>query len=376
MPISVLRRLLPIVGALLWAAPALAMDAYWTEPGYKDIPLRGPAQAKGLVIWNEGVYGTRPTYQYQPAFLVKGLAIRGWDVIKLDRNPTYENTWTNAGLKHVDRLIEEAEARKKAGYARIILAGQSYGGAIALRAADTFPAYAVIALAPGIGETTFGNRLPTDWDSSAIERATYSQVEDLKASRAVFVLPADDEFVRGVDRAPHVRELMAKKDIPYLLVDRQVHGHGGAYSKDFIPYASCALSLLDPGRAPKPGEYQCFRDEMPAVIAALGFDPAAASAAWVGYVNDSGQELVLLEHDAASGVTVDLGMGQGVLGKNSLIKRPGLAAVHEGNGLSVTLANGGRLTLQADGATAKAMILPPNNAKGIPATLVRLQAGH
>src|ERR1700751_3274500 len=73
--------------------PAAAMDAYWTEPAYEKYPLKGPEAAVGLVIWNHGVNGRLPQYQGAPPPLMQGLAARGWDVIKLDRNPTWENTW-------------------------------------------------------------------------------------------------------------------------------------------------------------------------------------------------------------------------------------------------------------------------------------------
>src|SRR5437762_2831416 len=78
-------------------APAVAMDAYWTEPAYEKYPLKGAGTALGLVIWNHGLDGTRSQYQFPPPPVMQALAARGWDVIKLDRNPSWENTWGNAG---------------------------------------------------------------------------------------------------------------------------------------------------------------------------------------------------------------------------------------------------------------------------------------
>ena len=89
--------------------PARALDAYWTEPAYAAYPAKGPAQALGLVIWNHGVDGQLPQYQGPPIPAMEGLAARGWDVIKLNRNPVWENSWSSAGQRHVARVAEEVE---------------------------------------------------------------------------------------------------------------------------------------------------------------------------------------------------------------------------------------------------------------------------
>jgi pimeloyl-ACP methyl ester carboxylesterase len=329
------------------------MDAYQVEPAYTEYPLRGPAQAKGLVIWNHGVNGTKTQYQYPPPYLINGLAARGWDVIKLERNPTYENNWSNAGLRHVDRLIEEATKARADGYRKIILAGQSYGGAIALKAADTFPVFAVIAMAPGTGTTArwFGAVI-TEADSHTIEQHTYEQVTDLKAERALFVLPADDEFAPGIDRAPHVRELMAGKSIPFLVIDREVHGHGAGYSKDFFPYAGCALVLLDADTVPKPGEFRCFHDEVRQALTQLGVDPAAATKIWYGYGETSGQAVVLAEH---AGNTIDFIWGPDLMGHDRGGRKLALPIERGDNMVQFSLNSGARfmVKLSDSGATMK-----------------------
>ncbi len=116
-------------------APAAVMDAYWTVPAYEKYPLKGPESALGFIIWNHGLDGTRSQYQFPPPLLLQGLAALGWDVIKLNRNPSWENSWSNAGRRHVARNLEEVAAAREKGYRRIIVAGQSYGGAIALAVA-------------------------------------------------------------------------------------------------------------------------------------------------------------------------------------------------------------------------------------------------
>jgi pimeloyl-ACP methyl ester carboxylesterase len=223
----VLFSIASIVSLLMPAAPARAMDAYATEPAYKDYPLLGPAKAKGLVIWNHGLFGTMTQYTYPPPFMFLAMAAHGWDVIKLDRNPTYETGWTSAGQRHIARLIEEGEKARDQGYAHIVFAGQSYGGAIALEAARKFPVFGVVAMAPGTGQEVHNAMVTDNW-SSAIAEETYEAVGDLKTDRALFVLPVDDAFM-SVDRSPKVRALMQAKGTPFLLIDKQVHTHAGGY---------------------------------------------------------------------------------------------------------------------------------------------------
>src|SRR5258706_11212115 len=101
------------------AGPARALDAYWTESAYAAYPAKGPDQALGLVIWNHGVDGQLPQFQGPPIPAMEGLAARGWDVIKLNRNAIWENSWSNAGKRHVARVAAEVAAARRQGYPRI-----------------------------------------------------------------------------------------------------------------------------------------------------------------------------------------------------------------------------------------------------------------
>ncbi len=311
---ALLLAMTSILALLLDATPVRAMGAYAVEPAYKDYPLQGPAKAKGLVIWNHGLYGTMTQYTYPPPFMFMALAAHGWDVIKLDRNPTYENGWTGSGQRHVARLIEEAERARDQGYAHVVLAGQSYGGAIALEAARRFPAFAVVAMAPGSGQEIRNGQITDTW-SGAIAQETFEEARDLKAERAMFVLPTDDEYMRNVDRAPTVRSLLGAKGTPFVMVDSQVHGHGGGYSSAFIPFAACATWFLDPSVRPDRGEFHCARDEAQKVLGEIGLSTAGATRAWFGYSDDSGQEIAIIQKPGENGPIVDMGWGTGLYGK-------------------------------------------------------------
>src|SRR5947209_6308017 len=66
---------------------------YWTIPGFKGRPLLGPEKAKGVVFWSHGVNGKEPQYQGSPPPVIALFAAARWDVIKINRNPTYETGW-------------------------------------------------------------------------------------------------------------------------------------------------------------------------------------------------------------------------------------------------------------------------------------------
>jgi dienelactone hydrolase len=328
------------------AVPARAMDAYWTEPAYPAYPAKGPGKALGLVIWNHGVDGQLPQYQGPPIPAIEGLAARGWDVIKLNRNPVWEDSWANVGARHVARVAEEVAAARRQGYRRIVVAGQSYGGAIALAAGDAIEGlWAVIATAPGTGQEMRGNRTVGDAWSRAIAQQTYEQLDALGRTRLVVAFPAEDEFV-GVKRGAEARAILAERPLPFLLVDETapLKGHHAAYGDAFNPSAACIGYFLDPGTVVHDGEFRCGHDEFAAARRAIqAAKPDALNGEgrrWFGYFTRSGQEIALTVPRAGNAAPlVEYAWGKGVLGK----LRPGAAtlpAERSGDMLRLRLAGG------------------------------------
>lgn len=328
------------------ATPARALDAYWTEPAYAAHPARGPAKALGLVIWNHGVDGQLPQYLGPPIPAIEGLAARGWDVIKLNRNPVWENSWANAGARHVARVAEEVAAARRQGYRRIVVAGQSYGGAIALAAGDAIEGlWAVIATAPGTGQEMHGERSAGDKWSQSIAQQTYAQLQALGPTRVVVAFPAEDEFVT-VKRGAEARAILAAKPLPFLLVDETapLKGHHAAYGDAFNPSAACIGYFLDPANTAANGEFRCGHDEFTAARRAIqAAKPDALTAEgrrWFGYFTRSGQEIALtLPRDGGSAPLVEYAWGKGVLGT----LRPGAASLpaeRSGETLRLRLAGG------------------------------------
>ncbi len=355
--------------------PAAALEAYWIAPAYEEHPLRGPAASLGLVIWNHGLDGTHSQYQFAPPLLLRGLAARGWDVVKLNRDPTWENSWSNAGRRHVARNLEEIAAARSKGYRRIIVAGQSYGGAIALAVAgETRDLFAVIAAAPGTGQSTNANGVITDKWSHAIAGQTYDQLRDAAPTRLVAIFPANDEFI-GIARGVEARAILGARHMPFLLVDETapLHGHGAAYGAAFNPYASCIAAFLDPAGEPPPAEFRCRHDEIAVfdrTLRAAVPDAAIGQARrWFGYFDAAGQEVAIGLRDGAEGPLVDYAWGPGPLAAY----KPGTSTVRlerSGEALSFRLRSGAiveavpapegglRLTFTKEGKALTASLLP------------------
>jgi hypothetical protein len=250
---------------LLAAAPAFAQ--YEVVQGFDDLPPKGPAAALGIVIWNHGSNGTIDASRFPPPAFLRVLHASGWDVIHIKRNALHEiGGWSTAGMRHVARTIEEAERVKAQGYARVILAGQSYGGAITLEAARRIEVYAIIPTAPGTGVSRelIGNHMAQNAGTDHL----YAALADGKFSRAVPILPFADEFaIASPERGQRSREILAKRNVPFLPLDNLstiLVGHGGSSSGAMTQiYAACLAAFLDPRRARSAGLATCGQGDLP-----------------------------------------------------------------------------------------------------------------
>src|SRR5919109_4168964 len=103
---------------------------FWIERAFCDLPTNGPERASGAIIWNHGISGTTQSWMAPapPAFRL--LQARGWDVVMLKRHHAAEGD--NALYRTVQRTLQEVAALKKAGYRKVALAGQSFGGYVTL----------------------------------------------------------------------------------------------------------------------------------------------------------------------------------------------------------------------------------------------------
>ena len=237
--------------------------AYWTEYAFCDLAVQGPRSAKGLILWSHGVDGNKPQYTTRGTPLMRRFANDGWDIVKIDRNNLYEHGWTASGLRHVQDLIDRAKAARAQGYARIVAAGQSFGGAISVEANARAPGlfYAVIAASPGHGSDA------VDGSTSrggyyTLDKTLLDVLAGQHSGRIVVSLPPLDAYHPNRDGDPiwpKARAALAATGLPFVLIgdDSPISGHGAASTPKFsTAFGDCIQTFLDPDRTPG-GETRC-----------------------------------------------------------------------------------------------------------------------
>jgi pimeloyl-ACP methyl ester carboxylesterase len=250
----------------LAAMPATA-QRYQVVRGFEDIADIGPEKAHGVIIWNHGVHGQQDRSSSPPPSYLKKAVASGWDILHIKRDGLQEGGgWTTAGLRHVDRTLEEIEAAKAKGYKRIVLAGQSYGGAITLEAARRVPVYAIIPSSPGTGVSTA--ELGSALVNSHGTRQLYEALAEGKFERALPILPFADEYSTSApERGRRAREILAGRGVPFLPLDdasTQLVSHGAVSTPLMnFAYADCVAAFLDPAAPRKAGLNACGKDGLP-----------------------------------------------------------------------------------------------------------------
>lgn len=283
--------------------------AYWTVPAFADKLPQGPTKAKGIIFWSHGVSGQLPQYQYPTPPLMRQFANAGWDIIKINRNPIYENSWINAGLQHAADLSRRVDAARKEGYSSVVAAGQSYGGAISIEAsARNAKIDAVLAFSPGHGSDARNFSVHrrfdmlTDMLIEAIARA--------QAAKLVVLVAENDDLHPFELRGPKIRAALTKKTA-FVLFDESmpIKGHGAGQTNQFAAwYGVCLRRFVEAAavtgethcRAPEPTpQFLPITNYRPPNRAANNETTAAGmlSGTWVGAFPDTptvrGQEVAI-----------------------------------------------------------------------------------
>ena len=229
---------------------------YWVERAFCDLEMAGPQRAHGLVIWNHGISGTTESWRAPAAPVLRLIQVRGWDVIMLKRHHLAETMPGGPLDRTVKRTLAEAAAQRQAGYKKIVLAGQSFGGYVTLEAIDTAPDIdAAIAFSPGVRVSGASGAL----DPAVVERI----LERARVGRLAVVLPKNDALFGNIARGVRARPILAKRDFPWLMVDEtspgDIVGHGGGVTGRFaLRYGACLAEFLD-AMTPAPGQFSCER---------------------------------------------------------------------------------------------------------------------
>ena len=380
--------------------------AYWTEYAFCDLPVQGPAKAKGLVLWSHGVDSNLVQYATPASLLMRRLAQAGWDIVKIDRNNLYErcaggmagnlsNCWSAGGARHVDDLLERAKQAKAQGYARIIAAGQSFGGAISVEANAKAPGlfYAVVATSPGHGSDAANAGGSTSAAYYNLDRQLLTTLAAQRTARVVLSLPPLDAFHpnRNDDPIwPKARAALQDDGLPFALFGDglPINGHGAANTNQFSNwFGACIVAFLDPARSPPAGETKC---EAPAVppkfllpadlkIAAPGtVGTSRWLGAWEGAFVENRRDLMIvieriegetvaLTYSPGAGPQRSLSMGYDRYTKGRLVSADTIA-VDRGGGRSM------RLVLAADGSRVDVQHIAPEGT--LNAMLSRSAAGQ
>ncbi|MFO0291863.1 MAG: alpha/beta hydrolase family protein [Rhodospirillales bacterium] len=240
---GVFRRLAAAARVLLAAAclaaalpaGAIAQPVLVADGG--DAAQRGPAEALGVVIWNHAGDAPRPT-DPAPAIFVDVLRRGGFDVFRLDRPPEGD-TIRSATLA----LVEAAQGLRARGYARIVLAGQSAGGWIALLAQATTPDLAdvIVATAPAAyGSARMDPERVQKNHGELMRIAGF-----LRNARIMVFFFDNDDFDPG-GRGPALSEALRARNVPHLVIDRppSIKGHGVGMSSGFARrFGGCILAF-------------------------------------------------------------------------------------------------------------------------------------
>lgn len=302
--------------------PTAPSTTLWFEEAYEDYPTLGPKFAKGLVIWNHPLDWTGLGPDVPPIKAIAGMAALGWDVVRLQRNPRMpeQGQWQMLIDPMMAGLAEQVEEQTRRGYKRVIVAGQGFGGGVALESALAVNGlYGIIGFAPNTG-------VARNWGKSTVELPdlvhanelwTTSRLQTIKPVRLFLLFPTADGQMFGHDRGADARKILsARGDMPFVLVDEAqgVPGHFGADTRQFEPFATCLDYFFEPAQAPHNGEFHCGVDEMPAALAKMGVKPGGAGGqSWFGY-SSRGEEIYL---ELLSNGRVAYGTGHGPYGKDT-----------------------------------------------------------
>ncbi len=181
------------VGAQPYTPPPSDFTKFWEEPAFSRYKPRGPAQARGLILYSHGERGANiPSWDAVPEAYLQDFAEAGWDIVKINRNHLHripQETTANY-------VVERAVRARADGYRRVVAAGQSYGGAVAVVAgAKSDAIWGVISTAPGFASEGCG---ATAWSGSQRHSETSLErvAEELgrpKARKIILSMAADDE---------------------------------------------------------------------------------------------------------------------------------------------------------------------------------------
>jgi hypothetical protein len=215
----------------------LQPQPYWS--------MRGPQLAAGLIVWSPGYEEGRDSTEQVPDRWVGWFANRGYDLYRFDRH------WVADWASDATVLASAMSEARKAGYRRILLAGQSAGAWVSLaalyRGAAADGVISVAAAHHGtVEETSTADRARLDWQYL---------VEGLKPGpRIALVNFADDPFDVG-GRMEVARRTFAKSHVDAMIIDSPAgyKGHSAGTGTSFsLKFGDCLQEFILLGKRESP----------------------------------------------------------------------------------------------------------------------------
>jgi pimeloyl-ACP methyl ester carboxylesterase len=305
--------------------PALACKqrpdgrAYWTEYGFCDLPVKGPSQAEGLVLWSHGLAADREQFNDPPPPIMRAMQLAGWDIIRINRNNLYEKSWESSGPRHRDDALDRLSAAKAQGYRFVVLAGQSYGGTISLEAsAKSDEVDGVLAFSAGHGSDANQGATGGRERFRILNGLLLKTISAQKGGRLVVLTAGGDSLqpdrVPGSGWALQIRAALNSTGRPYVVFDENspIRGHGAGTTNQFSAwFGSCIERFLDPAQRLAAGETVCRPPDpiprflMPADLkrpAAGGSGPARWLGVWEGTFGENNRDLAIVVEAATTDV--------------------------------------------------------------------------
>lgn len=366
--------------------------AYWVEYGFCDLLIKGPAAARGLVLWSHGVNGDKEQYKSLPPPIVRRLERAGWDVVKINRNNLYEHGWSSSGVRHRDDAISRALAAKAQGYKSVILAGQSYGGAISLEAnAKSAGIDGVLALSPGHGSDAVSGATGYGNIYRNLNHYLLDALSAQKGGRIVVLAAPDDPYSPdrsiGSGFGAQMRAALAASGRPFVVFDETgpIHGHFAGLTSQFSWwFGRCLLKFLDPAQRVASGETVCNAPQpLPHFLRQVVIKQGVPgpknppSSPWVGvwqgkYVDNRRDMMIAVETVADDTATVHYFTDAGPAKDQSMGYERYTTARLSGNSIVINRSDNWTITLilSADGQNMGFSAVKPNQPAAT-ATLAR-----
>jgi dienelactone hydrolase len=233
------RALVAALAAFLLPLIPCAHAQLWLDPAYPHRAELGPSKASGAVIWSHGrtVDGEDSTAPIPP--YMAALRDGGWDTFRFNRMRA-SDTLVNS----TRGLVDQVRRLKQMGYRQIALSGQSFGGFLALMAADASDEVdSVVVTAPA----AYGSfsEFYDSWRNNATK--LYPLLEQVRHARVMLFYFHGDDFDPG-GRGERSRAILAARQLAYVVIDQpaQPTTHWAAATPQFAKlFGGCILGFLD-----------------------------------------------------------------------------------------------------------------------------------